>query len=157
MDEKIKRVNRRRFYVDSKVQSVLIGRVILYWILSTLLLGIITVCWMVITDPLKMSYLEHIDMWFFVGPICVVSVMVLPLIVIDVIRISNRFVGPILRLRRSMRDLAQGKNVDPITFRRDDFWRDFADDFNAVRAHLLHITEEKENINEDEFDEPLAV
>jgi hypothetical protein len=37
-----------------------------------------------------------------------------------------------IRLRRTMRDLGQGERVEPVVLRRSDFWRDFADEFNAV-------------------------
>jgi hypothetical protein len=40
-------------------------------------------------------------------------------------------------LRRSMRELANGKDVDPIEFRDADFWPEVAQEFNAVRARML--------------------
>ena len=49
---------------------------------------------------------------------------------------SHRFAGPVLRLRRSMRQLAQGEHVEPIKFRKGDFWPEFADEFNAVLARV---------------------
>ena len=49
---------------------------------------------------------------------------------------SNRFVGPIYRLRRSMRSLANGEEVDPVFLRDGDYWFDFAEDFNRVAAEM---------------------
>ena len=42
------------------------------------------------------------------------ALALLPLVVVDVLRLSNRFVGPLLRLRRSLRQLARGEYVEPI-------------------------------------------
>ena len=94
-------------------------------------------------------------MWFFYGPAAIASFLLLPLVIVDIIRFSNRFVGPLLRLRRSMRALARGEYVEPIEFRDNDFWYDFADEFNAVRARILQLSAEVESKKENE--EPLGV
>jgi signal transduction histidine kinase len=89
-----------------------------------------------LTGPARPPW-KHFDaMWFHYGPALIASILLLPLIVVDIVRMSNRFVGPLVRLRRSMRQLAQGEHVEPITFRDDDFWKEFADEFNAVLARV---------------------
>ena len=40
--------------------------------------------------------------------------MLLPIVMMDVLRLSNRFVGPVKRLREGLKDLAQGKQVKPL-------------------------------------------
>ena len=62
--------------------------------------------------------------------------VLLPVALIDMARMSNRFAGPILRLRRAVRDLADGREVEPIKFRDHDYWGDFAEDFNRVVARM---------------------
>ena len=62
------------------------------------------------------------------------SLLLLPGVIFDLVRLSNRFAGPMFRLRRSMHDLAQGKPVDAVHFRHGDFWQEFADDFNTIAA-----------------------
>ena len=83
-----------------------------------------------------MFYTHFDDMWFHYGPALVASLILLPMVIIDIIRTSNRFCGPLLRLRRSMRALAQGERVEPIRFRKGDFWGEFAEEFNAVVARV---------------------
>ena len=63
----------------------------------------------------------------YCGPVVIVSLLLLPLVIFDMIRFSNRFVGPLLRLRRSMRQLARGQRVEPLKFRSNDLWQDLAD------------------------------
>ena len=62
------------------------------------------------------------------------SLVLLPAVIFDLLRLSNRFAGPMFRLRRSMHDLAQGRPVAAVRFRHADFWQEFADDFNTIAA-----------------------
>jgi hypothetical protein len=140
---------RKRFFVDPKVQGTLVGRVLLYWATCLISIALMLLCWEILTGPARIFYTHFSDMWYFYGPAAIASLLLLPLVVMDVIRLSNRFVGPLLRLRRSMRALAHGEDVDPIEFRDTDFWKEFADEFNAIRARLRHLQgnaqSEKEN------------
>ena len=125
---------RKHLFVDPRVQGALIARIVLYWIVCLISMTLMLLCWRIITGPTRLFYQHFDDMWFYYGPALIVSFLLLPLVIVDVIRFSNRFVGPLLRLRRSMRELARGESVEPLEFRDADFWRDVADEFNALRA-----------------------
>jgi hypothetical protein len=146
---------RTHLFVDPKVQGALICRVIFYWVICLLTIALMLLCWRIITGPARMFYTHFGDMWFFYGPAAIASLLLLPLVIVDVIRMSNRFVGPLLRLRRSLRALARGEDVKPLEFRDNDFWHDFADEFNAVRARIQQLSAAAESENEHE--EPLGV
>jgi len=127
---------RKQLFVDPRMQGALVLRVALYWIVCLITISLMVLCWRVFTQPAAM-FATHVDqMCSSLGPALVASLLVLPLIAIDVIRLSNRFAGPMLRLRRNMRALARGEAVQPIEFRQDDFWREFAEDFNALVARM---------------------
>ena len=49
---------------------------------------------------------------------------------LDTIRLSNRFAGPVSRLRNAMRKVADGGSYEPLKFRGNDFWTELADDYN---------------------------
>jgi len=66
----------------------------------------------------------------------VASFLLLPLVVYDIVQMSNRFCGPLFRLRRELRALARGEHVEPISFREGDFWQEFAQEFNALLARV---------------------
>ena len=91
-------------------------------------------CWQALTGPFESLPEIFAALWFQYAPALVVAALVLPLILFDVVRISNRFVGPVYRLRQSMRRLARGEEVQPIKFREGDFWQTFADEFNHILA-----------------------
>jgi hypothetical protein len=42
--------------------------------------------------------------------------------------------GPILRLRRALKEVADGLPAKPLNFREQDFWRELATDFNRAAA-----------------------
>lgn len=130
---------RKQLFVDPKVQGALAMRAVLYWGASIATMGLMLLCFRIITGPARLFY-EHFDeMWFHYGPALAGSVIILPLLVIDVVRLSNRFAGPLVRLRRGMRALARGEDVKPLHFREGDFWQEFADEFNAVAMRLRRL------------------
>lgn len=127
---------RKRLFIDPKVQGALVLRVVLYWAVCLITITLMLLCWRILTGPARMFYAHFNDMWFLFGPALVASLVLLPLVIVDVVRMSNRFTGPLLRLRRCMRELAAGERVEPIHFRDGDFWQECADEFNAVLARV---------------------
>jgi hypothetical protein len=126
---------RKQLFVDPKVQGALVLRVLLYWTVCLVTMTLMLLCWSIVRTP-RMFYTHLDDMWFHYGPALIASFILLPMVIVDIIRVSNRFAGPLMRLRRSMRALARGEHVEPIKFRRGDFWREFAEEFNAVVARV---------------------
>jgi hypothetical protein len=127
---------RKQFFVDPKVQGALILRVVLYWIVCVVAIVLMLLCWRITTGPARMFYLHFDDMWFHYGPVLVASFLLLPLVIYDIVRLSNRFCGPLFRLRRQMRALARGEHVAPVSFRDGDFWPEFAQEFNALLVRV---------------------
>jgi hypothetical protein len=90
---------RTRIFVDPKVQGALALRVVLYWIVCILAVAVMLFCWELLTAPVRELSTRLNDMWFYYGPALVASFLLLPLVVIDIIRISHRFAGPLVRMR----------------------------------------------------------
>ena len=61
-----------------------------------------------------------------------IAFALLPVFVYDVIKMSNRFAGPISRLRVTLTDIADGKDVKPLNFREGDFWNEISVKFNKA-------------------------
>ncbi len=127
-------LKRKKLFVDPQVQGALLGRAFLYWLICVGLMTAMLACWQIFTGPEQRLPELFANLWYQYAPALVVSLLVLPLILFDVVQISNRFVGPVYRLRHRMRQVARGERVDPIKFRQGDFWLEFADEFNAVAA-----------------------
>ncbi len=138
---------RRRQYVDPEVQGTLVRRVALYWVASIsaiiLLLTIVPVAigtTVVSSEKAvgEMLIVALLDLW----PLAVSSLLVLPFILYDAVRVSNRFAGPIFRLRRAMKKAANGEKVELVRFRDGDFWFDFAEDFNQVVTRIEQLEQQ---------------
>jgi hypothetical protein len=136
VDSQHKKRMRKRLFVDPKVQGALVLRTVLYWVVCLITITLMLLCWRILTGPARLFYTHFNDMWFHFGPAVIASSLLLPLVIWDMIRLSNRFTGPLLRLRRSMRALARGEYVEPIEFRDGDFWQEFAEEFNTLAARV---------------------
>ena len=147
---------RKQLFIDPKVQGALVVRVVFYWVVFLIAITLMLLCWRIATGPARIFYTHFDEMWFFYGPAAVASFLLLPLVIVDVVRLSNRFTGPMLRLRRSMRQLARGEHVEPIKFRDTDFWHEFAEEFNAVLARFQG-EDAQPRPEGDEQEEPVAV
>jgi len=133
---------RRQKFIDSKVQGALARRIIFHWLMFLLVASVAALLLQVLSDPFRPAS-DHVEnMWYTQGPILVVMVFLLPLFVVDTIKLSHRFAGPIFSLRRAMRDVAAGQPPRKLQFRDGDFWHDLADDYNAMIARLAPSTDE---------------
>lgn len=134
---------RRQLFVDPKVQGALIVRTVAYWGFCLIAVTMMLLLWRVFSVPGR-TFAFHVDwLWFHYAPAAIASLLLLPIIVLDSMRMSNRFAGPLVRLRRAMRRLAEGENVQPINFRDDDFWSECAEDFNRMLARQQCVMQEK--------------
>ncbi|HZZ29263.1 MAG TPA: hypothetical protein VFE46_14795 [Pirellulales bacterium] len=127
---------RKRLFIDRKVQGALMLRAVEYWFCCLLTVALALLAWSLITGPDQPLVQFFLDSWRFFLPTAVVSLLILPLLVYDILRLSNKFTGPLFRLRRELRRLAAGEQVPPMHFREGDFWPDLADEFNAVAQRM---------------------
>ena len=124
---------RRRLVVEPKVQMALARRAAWQWILFLMLGFGLLFAWesLVIGVSLPLSVAAE-QIWARYSPALAVLVLLLPILIYDALRFSNRFAGPVYRLRRAMRELAQGENVQPLSLRKRDFLKEMAEEFNRL-------------------------
>ena len=70
------------------------------------------------------------------GPILLFAGCLIPLFGNEVVRFSNRIVGPMIRTRYVLQSLSKGELESEIKFRDDDFYIEVADDLNALLKKL---------------------
>ena len=103
------RPQRRQKFIDSKVQGALARRIIFHWLVFLAVASVAALLLQVLSNPFRPAG-EHLEnLWYTHGPFLVVMVFLLPVFVIDTIKISHRFAGPIFSLRRTMREVADGQ------------------------------------------------
>lgn len=130
------KIKRKRLFIDPQVQGALVRHIVVYWLTCLTALFVVLWWWSIFMLPDR-PILSHMDqVWPVFGPVLVTSFLIVPLIILDTIRLSNRFAGPMLRMRRTMHLLSEDRKVYPVHFRENDFWGDFADDFNEMLARV---------------------
>jgi hypothetical protein len=136
---------RRRLFVNRPIQGALISRIALYWLLGMFIQALLIMLLSVGTGSSDELGQRTQQFWWHLKLILVSSMLTLPLLVLDIIKLSHRWVGPIYRLRTAMQALAMEEPVKPLTFRAGDYWKDLAEEFNAVLARVNHLEESRTN------------
>ena len=130
-----KTTQRRQLLVDSQVQGALMWRVPLYWVCFLICVLLLQACWMVMTRQVSSSGQLLQVLWVQNGPALLASIILLPILMLDCVKLSNRFAGPIARVRRHLRQIAAGESAEPIKLRKGNYWQSLADDYNAAFVH----------------------
>jgi hypothetical protein len=130
---------RKKLLVDGLVQGALLWRVVTYWFSCLVSIGLMLACWHMLANPGRPFYRQLDEVWFQNGPAMVASLLLLPMVLMDVLRFSNRFAGPMVRMRRTLEALARGESVEPLRFRDADFWQGLADQVNLVAERISKL------------------
>lgn len=132
----MKLFQRSRVFVDAPVQGGLILRVLMYWLLAVAAIGLlVTMQIAVASKTAGWDMLINRALLAF-GPALIASVIILPLVLIDALRFSHRLAGPMFRLKKEFKKVADGGNFKPLVFREGDHWYELASEFNRVAAEL---------------------
>lgn len=127
---------RWRLFVDPEVQGALVTRCLIYWCLCLFVVFIALLSPDFIYAKLGQVSPTRPGIWLRYAPALILAGVMTPLMVLDLLRCTNRFAVPMVRTRRFLRSLANGESVDPIRFRQNDYWRDHADELNAVLRRM---------------------
>lgn len=128
---------RRRVVVDVQTQRVLAMRMVLHCMLFMVVGGILaSVNEYMANSTMNTQLLRESLTRNFVS--CSFTIIaLLPLLLYDSMKLSNRIVGPICRLRDTMRKIARNEQVAPLGFRARDYWQEVPGEFNAMIERLL--------------------
>lgn len=139
---------RTQNFVDTKVQGALLRRILFHWIafFSVTAMSIILLQAM-LSGPDGLTLGERVvkEAGEFTL-VAVIMVCLFPAFLLDTVRFSNRFVGPVGRLRRYLKQLGNDQNTERCSFRGNDFWSEMADEFNVVAGLVESQKEEIERL-----------
>lgn len=156
-------VKRGSHFVNCHVQGALIGRTIFHWAFFLFsLCALVFVLHLVsslaageTTDPLAIG----VEIWDRHRIVFMALMALVPFFCLDLVLWSHRFAGPMIRIRRSMHSMAEGKPVSPIQLRARDYWKNLADDFNLLLMRI-EAAEKQSNVQTSQpskLDEILSV
>ena len=125
---------RKNNYIDASVQGSLLRRIVYHWVIFFGVAGLSAILVQALLGDPRVNLSTRIqsaaeEYAFFV----VVVFAIFPAFLLDTIRFSNRFVGPIVRLRRQLHELGTEGDSHSMNLRDDDFWSEICSEFNTVR------------------------
>ena len=128
---------RGRLYIDKDVQRALVWQLVRHWLLFVVILSSLLVALEGLNPQQPRSLGECLRAtWEQHGPLFLMIVVLMPVFAYDSIKLSHRFVGPVIRVRRAILEASRGQRVLPLNFRKTDFWQDMASDFNTLLERL---------------------
>ena len=125
---------RKQLLVNDSVQLPIVLRVITYW----------ASCMVFITCPLTLarvyaepdvfilSQLLHVVTSYW--PLYATMTTLLPFAIYDSLKLSNRFAGPIYRMKTTLQRFNEGEAYQQIQLRATDFHKDLATELNIAIA-----------------------
>ena len=146
-----KSTRRKTNFVDPETQLSLLKRITFHWGSFIVANSVALMIWLMLFEQEPHSSWGETFSLFLqrYAPFLIISAAMLPIFLRDTMRLSNKFAGPIQRLRRAMEGVAQGTHVKPIGFRRGDFLQDIATDFNLMLARCQRAEANSANASAD--------
>lgn len=143
---------RKRLFVDTKVQGSLIRQLIIHWSLACFLIFLYLFTLQAFANGFSLGFQENVaTLWNQYGLLALVMLVISPVFVYDSIKLSNRFVGPMISFRGALKKLANGETPDDITFRQNDFWKELTGDLNKISSELRELRAAKQKDSESEL------
>ncbi len=149
--------NRKTRFVDPEVQGALARRLVLHWLSYTAIAAVITVGLYWLSDPFRPVGEVLAGAWWTYSPVLLVLACLLPVFILDSIKLSSRFAGPLFRFRQVIHELAEGQSPLPVEFRTNDFWRQLATDVNRVAERVAKSENAVEKHSPSETETLVAV
>jgi hypothetical protein len=126
---------RSRIWIDG-FQSRLYLRVVAYWLIAVVSVWNFLFVWRLVEEgkgnPLEQFTRFCVELY----PVLICFAVLVPFFAWDAVRFSHRLVGPLVRIRKAVRALADGEPARRIQLRDGDFLLDLKDDLNALIAVL---------------------
>ena len=139
---------RKKKYIDPKVQGALARRLVFHYLIFLLGSSLFAFLLQILTNPFNPLSNTLQELWWSQGPFILVGCCLIPVFVNDTVKLSHRFVGPIIRVHGVVRRSADGEQVTAVKLRPGDFWHQFVDDFNMMLTRTNEF-----NTNESESTE----
>ena len=126
---------RRKALVDPEVQGDVLRKIAIHWVLFFICNTIALMIWIRLFEQPDADWGTTFgDTMRRFMPFFIITMALIPAFVWDTLKLTNRFAGPIMRLRASLLEASEGRAVTPLHFRTNDYWREIATNFNALVA-----------------------
>jgi hypothetical protein len=127
---------RRKAVVDARIQWMLDTPAVVHWLVFICCGTTLRLIVQHLSDPFT-SPPEHVKTFGTeIASMFFVFLCLIPVFFRNMLTLSNRIVGPICRLRDTVKRMGDGGAVPPLTFRNNDMWNELPALFNTMAARL---------------------
>ncbi|MBX3440077.1 MAG: hypothetical protein KF861_21485 [Planctomycetaceae bacterium] len=130
---------RSRWFVDPQLQGTVVKRILLHWLAFLAMGTFVAVVVRVLTNPTVPLAQQWDEMIWAFGPFLITMLALLPVFVMDTIKLTNRYAGPFVRFRTHLRALVEDKHPGPIRFRDGDHWRETESSLNLLLMEIEQL------------------
>ncbi|TWU41234.1 hypothetical protein Q31b_26730 [Novipirellula aureliae] len=136
-----RKARRSRHLVDREVQGGLLRKIAIHWVIFFVCNAVALVIWIRLFESPDADWNATIRATFQrFFPFFIITMALIPAFVLDTLKLTHRFAGPLLRFRAALADVSAGHSVAPLVFRNNDFWQKLAADFNSVVGRCEGLT-----------------
>lgn len=128
---------RRVRVIDRPIQHALLSRIVLHWVslIAVSFCVLLALEYMAAPPAQSLTTLLGVFWGKYALMYCLMASL-LPMFAYDSLKLSNRFAGPMVRVRQGLEGLSRGEPVEPLAFRDGDFWSELSASFNILRDRL---------------------
>jgi hypothetical protein len=137
----VKKKPRTKLFIDKRVQGMLVRQMVFHWLIAATVMFMFLFAMEALGTTEQLTMRQHFgNLWAKYAVAVVGLVFVFPVFLYDSIKLSHRFAGPMISFRNAMKHLANGETIQPVKFRKHDFWTELTGDLNAIakRMELLN-------------------
>jgi HAMP domain-containing protein len=84
------------------------------------------------------SILNKLHTTLLIRLICMGALLIILVFYLEV-RFLHRIVGPLVRIERALREISEGKDIEPIKIRKTDYYQSLADSVNKLIDYIKTI------------------
>jgi hypothetical protein len=129
---------RKKSFVNARIQGRIIGRIAAYWVLYHLVLWLGLFVYRFAQHRAAVAAGAELmsirDLYYQFAseyyPMLFCACLILPLFMIDFVRLTHRIAGPLVRFRIALVQLMQGHRVNEVELRKGDLLTEFQQAFN---------------------------
>ena len=136
---------RSKTLVDPEVQGGILRKIAGHWAMFFVCNALALLIWIRLFEQPDAEWGKTLsDTLRRFLPFFVITMALIPAFVWDTMKLTNRFAGPMLRLRNAMADASAGRAVAPLKFRSNDFWQEVATSFNQLMEQTAKAREQRD-------------
>jgi hypothetical protein len=132
---------RKKIFVSGEIQGRLMFKIAMYWLIYHVVLWHALFAYRYFEwrvegtaplTPFRQLYGEFVLQYY---PMVICAVAMLPVFLIDLVRLTHRIAGPLVRFKGSLKRMCAGEPVSRVQLRKGDLLSDFETAFNEYVEH----------------------